>query len=1030
MNIAEVCVKRPVFTTMLMALLLVLGAFSFLKLGVDLMPNTDFPMVMIRTYLPGASPEEVETEISKKIEEAVNTVSGIDELRSTSSEGVSRVMVRFILEKNGDVGAQEIRDKISAIQRSLPYGTDPPVISKIDPSSQPVIKIAVSGERNMLELTELARKQIKESLETVYGVGDIEVSGARARVVNVFIDKNKLEQFKLSIAAVKNAFATQNVEVPIGRITQIGLEYGLRALGRLYTMQDFNSLIISWVNNRPIVLSEIGYAENSEEEPRSLSRLNGKPSVSLVIRKQSGANTVAVVDAILAKVEEIKKGLPDDIKLEMIGDQSRFIRASIHEVEMHLVMGALLASVIVFLFMGNLRATVIAAVSIPTSLIATFSLMHYMGFTLNNITLLGLALAVGIVIDDAIVVLENIFRIMQEKGLSPSEAAVEGTNEIALAVSATTLSLIVIFVPVAFMSGMVGRIFQSYGLTVAFAIGVSLFVAFTATPMLCSVLFKKHDKISHEGGGDGDEELYINKVLNKGYGYLVNWSLDNKLAIIILAAFTIYMIAPLLNYIGKDFMPVDDTSEMEVSVTTPPDWTLDRTDRIMAEIEEKVKKLRGVESILCTIGSSDSGSVTSGNLFVIIEDIKKRNYPIDDTVRAIRRLLSEYADLRCGVQVASARMGVGGRNSKLNFSVTGPDLNMLDSATQKMKAELSKINGFIDVDTAMDNQKPEFRVSIDRKKMAELGISVSDLVSSLKTLIGGEKISRFKEGDEQFDIILRLFEKDRNIPDLVKEIKLINKAGKLIPIINFVKIEIGDSPTRIERLNRERQYTINADLENNKPLNIAMQDVQKVYDSLKMPVGYRLNFAGQARIFAETITNFITAFLLSVILMYIVLASQFESFLHPVTILLTLPLSIPFAIISLLVMGETLNIYSIFGLFMLFGIVKKNAILQIDYTNTLRERGMQLREAIVKANVTRLRPILMTTLTLIAGMLPIALGKGPGAASRASMAKVIIGGQFLCLLLTLLVVPVAYYLFDRASVKLHEKFWKTDEKTK
>ena len=1027
MNVAQICVKRPVFTTMLMALLLVLGGFSFLKLGVDLMPNTDFPMVMIRTYLPGASPEEVETEITKRIEEAVNTVSGIDELRSTSSEGVSRVMVRFILEKNGDVGAQEIRDKISAIQRSLPYGTDPPIISKIDPSSQPVIKIAVSGERNMLELTELARKQIKESLETVYGVGDIEVSGARARVVNVFIDKNKLEQYNLSIAAVKTAFSTQNVEVPIGRITQIGLEYGLRALGRLYTMEDFNSLIISWVNNKPIVLSEIGYAENSEEEPRSLSRLNGKPSVSLVIRKQSGTNTVAVVDAILAKIEEVKKGLPDDIKLETIGDQSRFIRASIHEVEMHLIMGAFLASVIVFLFMGNLRATIIAAVSIPTSLIATFMLMHFMGFTLNNITLLGLALAVGIVIDDAIVVLENIFRIMQEKGLSPARAAVEGTSEIALAVSATTLSLIVIFVPVAFMSGMVGRIFQSYGLTVAFAIAISLFVAFTATPMLCSVLFKKHDKISHDDGGS--DELYINKILNKSYGYLVNWSLDNKLAVIIVAAFTIYMIMPLLNFIGKDFMPVDDTSEIEVSVTTPPDWTLERTDRIMAEIEEKIKKMRGVESILCTIGSSDSGSVTSGNLFVIIEDIKKRNYPIDDTVRSIRRMLSEYAELRCGVQVAAARMGVGGRNSKLNFSVTGPDLNMLDSATLKMKEELSKINGFIDVDTAMDNQKPEFRASIDRKKMAELGISVADLVGSLKTLIGGEKISRFKEGDEQFDIILRLYEKDRNIPDLVKEIKLINKAGKLIPIINFVKIDVGASPTRIERLNRERQFTINADLENNKPLNVAMQDVYKVYDSLKMPIGYRLNFAGQAKIFSETINNFIIAFLLSVILMYIVLASQFESFLHPVTILLTLPLSIPFAIISLLALGETLNIYSIFGLFMLFGIVKKNAILQIDYTNTLRERGMQLRQAIVKANVTRLRPILMTTLTLIAGMLPIALGKGPGAASRASMAKVIIGGQFLCLLLTLLVVPVAYYLFDQAGVKLREKFSKPDEKT-
>lgn len=1025
MNIAEVCVKRPVFSTMLMALLIVLGVFSFLKLGVDLMPDVDFPMVMIRTYLPGASPEEVETEISKKIEEAVNTVSGIDELRSTSSEGMSRVMVRFILEKNADVGAQEVRDKLSAIQRSLPYGTDPPVVSQIDPTSQPVIKIVVSGARNMLELTEIARKQIKESLETVYGVGGIDVSGARARVVNVFVDKNRLEQYNLSIASVKNAFSTQNVEVPIGRITQIGLEYGLRALGRLYTIDDFNSLIINWVKNKPITLSEIGYAENSEEEARSLSRLNGKPSVTLVIRKQAGSNTVAVVDAVQAKIAEIQKGLPDDITIEAIGDQSRFIRASIHEVETHLIMGALLASLIVFFFMGNLRATLIAAVSIPTSLIATFTLMHYMGFTLNNITLLGLALAVGIVIDDAIVVLENIFRIMHDKGLSPFQAAIEGTNEIALAVSATTLSLIVIFVPVAFMSGMVGRIFQSYGLTVAFAIGVSLFVAFTSIPTLCSVFFKKSDKIAHEGGED---ELFINRMLNRGYGWLVNWSLDNKLAVILAAAFTLYTIMPLMSYIGKDFMPTDDTSEIDVSVTAPPDWTLDRVDRIMTEIEARINKLKGVKSILCSIGSSESGSVTSGEFFVVIDDISRRNYPIDDTIRAIRKILSEYVELRCGAQVAAARIGVGGRNSKLNFSLTGPDLDVLEKATQQMKSELSQIKGFIDVDTAMDDQKSEFRIAIDRKKMAELGLSVADLVSSLKTLIGGEKISRFKEGSEQFDIILRLFEKDRNVPDMVKELKISNKAGKLIPISNFVTISIGASPTRIERLNRERQYTLNSDLDNSKPLNLAMQDVQRVFDGLRLPVGYRLNFAGQAKIFAETITNFIMAFLLSLILMYIVLASQFESFLHPVTILLTLPLSIPFAIISLLIAGETLNIYSIFGLFMLFGIVKKNAILQIDYTNTLRERGMQLREAIVKANITRLRPILMTTLTLIAGMLPIALGKGPGAASRASMAKVIIGGQFLCLLLTLLVVPVAYYLFARAGEWLSKRLWPEKER--
>ena len=1027
MSIAEVCVKRPVFTTMLMVLLIVLGVFSFVRLGVDLMPNVDMPMVAVRTILPGASPEEVETEITKKIEEAVNTVSGIDELRSTSTEGSSRVMVTFVLEKNGDVGAQEVRDKVSAILRRLPNGIDPPTVSRMDPSARPIITLVVSGERNMLELTEIASKDIKESLDSVNGIGEVTVNGGRARVINVVIDKNKLEQFNLAIATVKNAIISQNMEVPIGRITQKTVEYGLRALGRVSGMNDFNSMIVAWAKNRPVMISDLGYAENSEEEPRSISRLDGRPSVSLVIKKQSGTNTVKVVDAVMSKIKTIQQALPDDIKIDIVGDQSRFIRASINEVELHLVLGGLLASLVVWIFMGNLRATVIAAISIPTSIIATFTLMLYMDFTLNNMTLLGLALAVGIVIDDAIVVLENIFRVMHEKKLSPVQAAIEGTSEISLAVMATTLSLIVIFLPVAFMSGMIGRFFQSYGLTVAFAIAVSLLVAFTATPMLCAVFFKKTDKFED----DEKDDLWINRVIKSSYGWLVRWSLDNKLVIILCTVFTLYMIYPLVNYIGKDFMPQDDTSEFQVNLTTPSEWSLERVDRLFLEVEKKIKKLDGVKSLLTNIGGSDSGTVSSGDILVVVEDIKNRNYPMTDIMQKVRKIMADYKEIRTGVQVAGGggSMGGGGRNSKLSISVSGSDLDVLSRATDKMVEEMKKINGFVDPDTNADNTKPEFRIAINRQKMAEMGFQVSDLSTAMKTLIGGERVSRFKDGDEQYDIILRLMEKDRNVPELINDIKLQNKAGQLIPISNFIKIDSNVGPTRIERINRERQISVGADLDDKiKPLSEALVDIKKIFDELNLPPGYKLNSLGQAKIYGETMNNFIMAFALSFVLMYIVLASQFESFLHPITILLTLPLSLPFAIISLLIMGETLNVFSILGLFMLFGIVKKNAILQIDYTNTLRMRGMEIKEAIVKANVTRVRPIIMTTLTLIAGMLPIALGQGPGAASRASMAKVIIGGQFLCLLLTLLVVPVAYYLFDRGGVSLKKRFWPDEEK--
>lgn len=1024
MNIAEICVKRPVFTTMLMALMIVFGIFSYFNLGVDLLPDVDYPIVTIKAYMPGSSPDDMETEVAKQLEEAVNTISGIDMLRSVCTEGSVTVLIRFVMEKNGDIAVQEVRDKVNNILKDLPIGMAMPVISKIDPSAQPIMTVVVSGDRDMVELTEFTKKQIKESIETVYGVGEIEVNGAHERAINVFIDKNKLEQFNFAINEIKSSIIAQNLEIPLGKITQDFVEYGVRALGRLRNVKEFNSMIIKWINNYSIKLSNVGYAEDSEEEPRTLSRFNGIPSISLIIKKQAGTNTINVVDNVNKQISKLKKTLPVDIKIDIVADQSRFIRGSINEVELHLVLGGILASLIVFLFMGNLRATLIAAISIPISIIATFTLMQYMNFTLNNITLLGLVLSVGIVIDDAIVILENIFRTMNEKDIDPKTAAIEGTSEIYLAVMATTVSLIVIFLPVAFMAGMIGRMFQSYGITVAFAIAVSLVVSFTSTPMLCSIFFKK--SLKHE-----DSETFINKFLNAVYKKMVIWSLDNKLTIIVISIFVLYLIIPLGNLIGKDFMPQDDTSEIEVAIVTPPDWSLAKTNKIFKELENKIKQIKGVESLLTNIGSYDSGNVAQGKIYVTIEDITKRKYPLKQTMKKIRELLADYKEIKTGVQVggitnvgSSGSATGGSRVTPFSISISGPDLDVIEKSVNKMVEELSKIKGFVDVESTGDLPKPEIRLEINRENMAELGFQVSDIVSVLKIMIGGEKISRFKENDQQYDIILRFNEKDRNIPELMKDIKIKNKSGILIPLSTFVSFERNISPARIERFNRERQIGVISDLDDTViSLNEALTRANKVFENLNLPPVYKINSFGQSRLMGETIYNFMLAFGLSFILMYIVLASQFESFLHPITILLTLPLSLPFALISLIIAGEPLNIYSIFGIFMLFGIVKKNAILQIDYTNTLIEKyGYKLRDAIITANVTRLRPILMTTFTLIAGMLPIALGQGPGAAARASMAKVIIGGQLLCLLLTLLVVPVAYYLFAVASEKLKAKF--------
>jgi len=1014
MRFSDVFIRRPVFATMLIGSLVVLGLFSYRTLGLDLFPNIDFPIVTVTTTLKGASVEEMETGVTKELEEAINTIDGIDELRSVTKEGLSTIVVQFVLEKSRDVAAQDVRDKVSRVLAQLPVGTDPPVVEKFDMDAIPVVSLAISGRRSLREVTELARKQIKEHIETLSGVGQVVMIGGEERAINVFVDPDRLTAQGLSIAQVRTGIRQQNLELPGGRLDQTRRELVVRTMGRVEQVADFNDLILTHIGERPLRVRDVGYAEDGVVEPRSVSRLNGENAVQLVVRKQSGTNTVEVIDRVKAELDALRPALPTDIDIRVIRDQSRFIKASLDTVRFHMWLGGALVALTVLFFMRDWRSTVIAGVAIPASIISTFTFMRFMGFTVNNLTMLGLVLAVGIVIDDAVVVLENIFRHVEEENLPPRRAASVGTAEIALAVTATTLSLVIIFLPVAFMAGRVGRFFHSFGLTVAVAIMVSLLVSFTLTPTLSARLLRRR-------GGDAVTGGALYRVVERTYGAVLRWSLAHRAAIVLLAVLTALATVPLFHAIGKTFLPLDDQSEMEITIRTPGGFSLAESERIFAEIEERVRHLRGVMDVLTTIGDQTGrvkpgeGDVTSGTIYVRLVDLRERNFSQFAVMDDARRLLAEYPDLRTSVQGVNPLATGGARMADLELDFRGADLGALEGYADRLMAGMRKVPGLVDVDTALAVRSPELRLVIDREKASDLGVSVEDIAATVQTYVGGEPVSKYKEADEQYDIWLRAEAGKRRTPQDVYDLSVRSRQGQLVRLGNLVHLREDLGPAEIDRVDRQRTVPITANIESRLPLGAAVERVKEIAGQLDLPPLYNVRFTGRAKSLAESDSNFALAFGLSILFMYMVLAAQFESFLHPVTIMLALPLTLPFALASLLMLGEALNVYSTLGLFMLFGIVKKNGILQIDYTNTLRAQGKPRDEAILEANRVRLRPILMTTVMLILGMVPIALGRGPGAGSRSSIARVIIGGQALSLLITLLITPVAYSLFDDLS---------------
>src|SRR5712691_8000610 len=1023
MKLAEVSVKRPVFAIMMAAALILLGAFSYEGLGLDLMPKTDPAIVSVQTSLPGASAEEVETQLTKPIEEVVNTISGIDELRANSDQGNSRVIISFTLEREIEAATQDVRDKVATIVGRFPRDTRPPQIQKMDPDAQPIFSFSVYGPRAPKELTEIADKKLKQVLETVRDVGSITTFGDRRRQVQLLLNADRLNAYGLTVDQVRNAVQRQNVEVPGGSFITGPAEIALRTMGRIKNVNDFNRVIIAYREGSVITFGDVGRVTDSVEEVRNASRINGIPSLSLQVRKQSGTNTVDVVDRVKARLNQILPTLPPDLTVTTGNDQSRFIRRSFEDTKLHLILGSLLASVVVFLFIRNVRVTLIAALAIPTSIIGTFIVMKALGFTLNNMTMLALSLATGIVIDDAIVVLENIFRFVEEKGVTPKEAAADATAEIGLAVMATTLSLVVIFVPVAFMTGQIGRYFYSFGLTSAAAILISMFVSFTLTPALCAMWMKKED-VKSDHSSTKSSGLYAR--MDGAYGRLLVWALHHRPAMMAIAALVVVSAAFLYPYVGKELVPDDDQGEFSINVRLPRGTSYQRTEEFIRPIEKEVLALPALERVMQNVNSG----FASFNIMMV--PLEERKISQQEMMIQARQMLRKYQGARIsvsgGTDISGASSGGfgggggrgnpgggGGGFNRLNILIQGPDIEQLQAYTVQLMDKVRQIPGVVDVDTNFEPTQPELRINIDRARAADLGVNIETLASNLRTLVGGEEVSEYKDGDDQFKVLLRLDEPFRNratMGDLLIAAGP-GAAGRTVKVSDVAQLKGDFGPASIDRYNRQRQISVNANLQG-VPLGEVLSNARVKVDELHLKAGYQAVFGGSARTLAEASSNFTIALVLAVIFIYMVLASQFNSFVHPLTIMTALPLSLPAGLLALMAFGMTLNIYSAIGLMMLFGIVKKNSILQIDYTNTLRKQGVERHEALVQAGHVRLRPILMTTMAVVAGMLPIAFGHGYGAGSRSSMAVTIIGGQVLCLLLTLLVAPVAYSCFDDA----------------
>jgi HAE1 family hydrophobic/amphiphilic exporter-1 len=1065
---------------MLIAAMVVTGTASYLQLGVDRFPRMDLPSVFVRTTYRGAAPQEIETEITQRLEDAVATVEGIDELRSISSDGSSLLLLTFQIDRDIDSATEDVRDAVNGVLNRLPPGTDPPVIRKQDVDASPVMSLAIAGERDRRELYVLADRDVKNIIESARGVGSVSIAGAADRAVKIQIEARRLAAYGLSIIQVQDALERQNAEIPGGLVDAGSREMNLRTLGRFTDPRQFSDLVVATVNGVPIRLRDLGTAIDDTKEVRSLARLNGTPAVVLEIQRQSGTNTVDVIEAVKERLDRCREVLPKDVSLEILRDQSRYIQAALHEIQKHLIVGSILASAVVLLFMRSWRSTLIAAIAIPTSLVSTFAMMRLMDFTLNNVTMLALVLMVGVVIDDAIVVLENIFRWIEEEGVPPMRAAIEGTKQIGLAVLAITLSLVIVFLPVSFISSVTGRMLFQFGMTASVAVLVSMIVSFSLTPMMCSRLLKPTQHASGTAPGVATSRRGFYRWIEDAYHLCLKLSLRFRWLVLAFSLVVIASNVPLYQKVSKDYIPTNvDEGEFEVNIQAPEGVTLRTMQSTIDLVEKELQQIDGITTMLTTIGSSGLSRMNTASVYVRLIAMEDRTFSLGrlwrgllagqpgkawegnfsqrDKMQEIRQRMSKFADLRVAVRnQTSLRQGAP---VDIDFAVTGPDLEQLAKYTEALRKRfeppkeiansasptnppsnaagqpIDYIPGLVDTDTTLRLSKPELLVEIDRERAASLGVDVTEIAQTLRIAVGGDdRVSRYRDPalDDVYDVELRLVGIDRRSQEDIAQLYVRTRApaenrrsrdadetemqraspAGVTRLDNVVHFRLARNAARIDRLDRQRMAAFRANIEPGYALGDRIEAVRLAALELDMPASYSTRIMGRGRELERTLRDFAWTFVLSFIFMYIILAAQFEHLVHPLTILFSLPLAVPFGLLSLWLGGESLNLYSALGILVLFGMIKKASILQVDHTNELRAKGLPRDEAILLANRNRLRPILMTTIAFVAGMIPLLIANGPGAEERRSIAVLAVGGQMLSLLLTLVAVPAVYSILD------------------
>ncbi len=1022
MTLSDLSIRNPVFAWMLMAALIIFGGISFTRLGVSQMPDVDFPVVNVGVTMEGAAPEIMESDIADVIEEAVSTVEGIREVSSSSRQGSTNITIEFELGRDIDAALQDVQSKIAQAQRNLPREIDPPIVTKVNPEDQPIMWVALSGNRPPQELADLVKNKLKDELQTVPGVGNIFLGGYRERSVRVWLDAHRLEAYSLSVSDILDALRRQHVEIPAGRIESAEREMNVRAEGEAATVEDFGGIVVAERDGSQILLNNVAVVQDGLEDKRRISRTMGVTAQGMGVVKQRGSNAVEVGQAVKAKMADIRKRLPSDLSLDIVFDGTKPVEEAIHEIEFTLILSVLLTGLVCWLFLGSFSSTANVLLSIPTSIIGTFAVMYFCGFTLNTFTLLGLSLAVGIVVDDAIMVLENIYR-HAERGASRLKASIDGAREITFAAMAATAAIIAIFLPVAFMKGIIGKFFFQFGVTVSVAVAFSLLEAITLTPSRCSQFLSVGERTTRIGRAA--EEAFA--ALARLYRRLLGPTLRHRFLILggTLAVFAASLL--LLVMVNREFVPSQDIGRVLARVQTPVGSSIDYTDEMVKRCEQWVVARPEVERYFVAVGSSgggSSGEVNNAILFVTLKPRSERTVTQAQFMADMRKALNTIPSLRVTIQDLSQAGFTAQRGFPVEFTVRGGDWGVLADSAAKIMNGMKSSPLFVDVDTDYQLGMPEVQILPNRKLAADLGVSMQEIGDTLNALIGGVRAVKFKDKGKRYDVRVRLLADQRLRPEDIAPLFVRARNGQLVRLTDLVEVQVKPSLLSITRRNKSRAIGIFANVAAGKSQARALQEVQKIAQGV-LPEGYEVVLSGSAQTFQESIRSLGFALLLGVIVSYMVLASQFNSFIHPITVLMALPFSFTGAVLALFLTGKSLNIYSMIGIILLMGIVKKNSIILVDYTNQLRRGGRSREEALLEACPVRLRPILMTSLATIAGALPAAVSFGPGAELRQPMALAVIGGVLVSTFLTLFAVPAAYHLFDAWLGSRRESFEKS-----